>query len=342
MRHHAARASSVRVAGLATCIIEPMATPNARRVAEGDRVGDSPVPAQASDRTSRGGPDEITRSARRQRAQARVLALGPLLGPLLTLVLGPAAGCYGGERAARDVNAAWRGRSRAALEAHWGAPAAVQVQDGATALRWSHTRRHVELPAAEAALTIEPGHMDGILAVQPGAVWHSSTEVVALLDAGGAVASVHGPSLRWGPPGDANLRWGTILGLHVGMGRLDDTSTPLPSGGMYIGGMLGPRLGLVGAFSLASGTDDAGGAMGFSWSVAAVWWPSARVSVRGGPALVLAFDPGFDDAALSPGLTGSASLALVRAGAFVLDLRVDITAAAPAAFGSLGVGVNLN
>jgi hypothetical protein len=121
-----------------------MATRSSRCVLGRDRVGDLAAPARVSDRTSRREPDAITSSARRQRSCARVL------------LLAPAAGCYGGERASRDVNAAWRGRSRAALEARWGAPAAIQVQSGATALRWTHTRRHVELPAAEAALTIEP------------------------------------------------------------------------------------------------------------------------------------------------------------------------------------------
>jgi hypothetical protein len=258
--------------------------------------------------------------------------------PLLAL----GGGCYSGERAVRDVNAAWSGRTRAAIEARWGTPAAVEVHGSATALRWSHTRQHLALPEAEAELTIERDRVEGMVALQPGAVWHSSTEVVALVDASDTVTSVHGPSLRWGPPNDANLRWGTILGLHVGMGRLDDTSTPLPSGGLYIGGMLGPRLGLVGAFTLVSGKGDAGGAMGFAWSVGATWWLSTRVSVRGGPALVLAFDPGFDNAGLGPGLTGSASVALVKAGTFVLDLRVDVTAAASVAFGNMGIGVNLN
>lgn len=275
----------------------------------------------------------------------RITQRDPFHAPALMLVLAhllALGGCYTGQRAARDVNAAWRGRTRAAIEARWGKPAAVTAQGSVTALRWSHTRMHVLLPSAEAELTIEPGRVEGAAALQPGAVWSSSTEVVALVDAGGIITSVHGPSLRWGPPNDANLRWGTILGLHAGMGRLDDTSTALPSGGVYIGGMLARTLGLVGTFSLVSGTDDAGAAMGFAWGVAAAWWPVTRVSVRGGPALVLAFDPGFDNAGLGPGLTGGASVTLVKAGRFVLDLRVDLTAAPSVVFGNVGIGVNLN
>jgi hypothetical protein len=260
----------------------------------------------------------------------------------LALVLAPAGGCYHGERATRDVNAAWVGQTRSAIEARWGKPASVEVEGGRAVLRWSHSRVHFELPSAQAELIVEPGRVEGTAAVQPGAVWHSSTEVVVVVDAGGIITSVHGPSLRWGPPNDANLRWGTILGQHVGMGRLDDTSTPLPSGGAYLGGMLSPTLGLAGTFSLVSGLDDAGGAMGFAWGMAAVWWPATRVSLRGGPALVLAFDPGFANVALGPGLTGSASLALIKAGTFVLDLRLDLTTAPSGAFGNLGIGVNMN
>jgi hypothetical protein len=273
-----------------------------------------------------------------QRDSRRAPAL--MLGLAFGLV--PASGCYHGERATRDVNAAWAGRTRSAIEARWGKPASVEVEGSRAVLRWSHRRVHFELPAAQAELIVEPGRVEGTAALHPGAVWHSSTEVVVLVDAGGTITSVRGPSLRWGPPNDANLRWGTILGQHVGMGRLDDTSTPLPSGGAYVGGMLSPTLGLAGTFSLVSGLDDAGGAMGFSWGMAAVWWPATRVSLRGGPALVLAFDPGFANVALGPGLTGSASLALIKAGTFVLDLRLDLTTASSGAFGNLGIGVNMN
>jgi hypothetical protein len=265
---------------------------------------------------------------------ARVLVLA------FVLALG---GCYGSGRARGAANAAWSGRTRASIEARWGQPTAVEAQGSATLLRWSHTRRYVDLPAFQAELTVKPGYVEGMAAVRPGAVWHSTTEVVALVDGRGIVTTVSGASMRWGgPPNDANLRWGGIMGLHAGMGRLDDTSTALPSGGFYIGGMLGPRHGLVGTFSLNSGKDDAGGAMGFAWGIAPVWWPLTRVSVRGGPALVLAFDPGFDDPVLTVGLNGSASYALVKAGTFVLDLRVDLTAAASVTFGNVGIGVNVN
>ncbi len=254
-----------------------------------------------------------------------------------------AIGCYSGAPATRDVNAAWRGRSRHAIEARWGRAASVSADTGGgTLLRWSHTHHHIELPSGHASLHVEPGLVEGEAEVRPGAIWNSQTTVVAHVDGAGVIAAVEGPSLRWGPPDDANLRWGTILGMHVGMGRLDDTLTPLPSGGLYLGGMLSPTLGLVGCFSLVSGSDNAGGAMAFAWGMAAQWWPATRLWLRAGPAMVLDFDPGFEDATLSPGLTTGASYAVIKVGTFVLDLRLDLIASPSAVFGSAGIGVNMN
>jgi hypothetical protein len=262
----------------------------------------------------------------------------------IAAVLITAAGCYGRGDATGYTNEAWRGHTRAAIEASWGPPAAVTTAQGDTFLAWSHTTRHVELPSAEAELTIEPGHVEAYAAVRPGRVIDgSTTTVTARIDATGRIVSVSGPSLyRWRPPDDANLRWGLIMGLSAGMGRLDDTSTALPGGGAYLGGMLSRTLGLVGTFHLASGTDDDGGAMGLAWGMAAQHWPATRLSVRGGAALVLAWDPGFEDVSLGPGVTGAVSYALVKAGAFVLDLRLDLVVGPAVAFGTAGVGVNLN
>lgn len=260
----------------------------------------------------------------------------------LLVALVAAGGCYHGARAARDVNQAWQGRSRAEIEARWGKPAQAVPNGAMTALVWTHTRRRIELPSGTARLTLEPGNVELYGEVRPGAVWNSITEVMAEVDPRGTVVRVTGPSLRWGAPADANLRWGTLLGLHVGMGRLDDTETPLPSGGLYIGGMLSPTVGLVGCYSMVSGTGDRGGAMGFAWGMGVKWWADARTSVRAGPAMVLAFDAGFEDPTLQPAVNGVISYALVRAGTFVLDLRLDVTAGSSDTFGNLGVGVNLN
>jgi hypothetical protein len=253
-----------------------------------------------------------------------------------------AAGCYSGARATRDVNDSWRGRSSARILAHWGRPAEVGTEGGLTTLRWRHARRHIELPSASAEVSIEPGRFDARAELRPGSTWKTYTEVVARVDPRGSIVDVRGPSLRWGAPRDANLRWGTLLGMHVGFGRLDDTSTPLPSGGAYIGGMLTPTVGLVGCFSMVSGSDDAGGAMGFAWGIAPQWWMATRLWVRAGPAMILAFDPGFENAGLEPGATGGLSYAAIRSGSFVLDLRVDVAAGTSTAFGSVGVGVNVN
>jgi hypothetical protein len=57
---------------------------------------------------------------------------------------------------------------------------------------------------------------------------------------------------------------------------------------------------------------------------------------------VIAFDPGFDNGHLDIGVTTGASFAVLRLRVFVLDLRIDATAAPGVVFGSLGVGVNVN
>jgi len=254
------------------------------------------------------------------------------------VVVSLACGCYHGDAATRDVNAAWQGRTRAELEGTWGAPAG----SNATSAAWSFTTTHVELPSAAASIAITPTSVDVNAVGHTGEVWKTQTTATATFDAGGRIAELRGPSLHWGAPRDANLRWGTIFGLHAGLGRLDQTSTPLPSGGLYIGGMLGPTLGLVGNFSMVSGTGDGGGAISFSWGMGLQYWPMTRVAVRGGPAFVLAWDPGFNDASPAIGGNAAVSVAIVRTLIFLLDLQLDATLASSVAFGSLGVGVNVN
>ncbi len=238
----------------------------------------------------------------------------------------------------------WRGRTKTELVARWGKPTAVEAQaNGATALVWTREGHRIEqLPSGSFQFVLDAEGLDAELIARPGVVVETRSHVVALVDTRGVVAAVSGRSLRLGIPDGVNMRWGFLFGVHAGMGRLDDTSTPLPSGGMYIGGMLSRTVGLVGTFSLASGTDDDGGAMGFAWGLGAQWWLSTRASLRAGPAMVLAFDPGFEDAGLEPGVNGSASYALIKSGSFVLDLRFDLTAGTSTSFGSFGVGVNVN
>ncbi len=253
------------------------------------------------------------------------------------------AGCYSGTRATRGVNASWHGRSRAAIEARWGKATVAEVPGGAT-LTWTRVSHHVELPSVSGDLRIGAGSFDARLAATPGRVWNTATDVVATVDAAGRIVEVAGPSvwLGKGPPRDVNLRWGALFGVHAGMGALEDASRPWPSLGLYIGGMLGPRLGLVGNYAFVNGRGTDGNAMGHAWSVAVQYWPQPRLWLRAGPAMVVALDPGLVDAQLLPGVATGASLALVRGRVFVLDLRLDTIVAPGSAFGSLGVGVNVN
>jgi hypothetical protein len=57
---------------------------------------------------------------------------------------------------------------------------------------------------------------------------------------------------------------------------------------------------------------------------------------------VLALDPGFSNPGFGVGGNGAVSFAIIRTRVFVLDVRFDATVASSAAFGSLGVGVNVN
>jgi hypothetical protein len=247
--------------------------------------------------------------------------------------------CYSGVRASRDIDAAWRGHSRAELEARWGRPADESHEDQ-TYLRFTHVHEQVELPGGSAAFSSGPRHAEGFVEVHAGAIWHTTTDAIAAVDPSGTIVDLRGHSVEWGPPEGANLHWGAIFGAHVGMGRLDDTGTPLPSGGLYIGGMLDPHLGLVGTYSFVSGNADAGSSIGMAAGIGAQYFESDRLALRAGPAAILWWSPGFSDTHATGGLDGSAAYAIVRAGTFALDLRLDVVAGPGVAFGSIGVGVN--
>jgi hypothetical protein len=267
-------------------------------------------------------------------------------------------GCYTGAPANRDVSTSWLGRTRGELEDRWGQPAARDPQ----MLTWTFDRTHVELPGGELHVSARPAVLEAGVAganggaavhaqatlieaaasFHPGALVQVTTAAVASIDPADRVAAIAGAALHWGPPNDANLHWGTIFGAHVGLGRLDTTGTPLPSGGAYVGGMLAPAFGLAGVYELAAGTSDGGSAMGMAAGVAAVWWPVNRFALRAGPALLLAFDPGFTDARLRPGAVAGASYAVIKVGVLAIDLRLDVAAGPGTAFGTAGVGINVN
>lgn len=253
-------------------------------------------------------------------------------------------GCYTAADVGNDVNASWRGRARVELEAQVRIPpAAVLPQpDGTSLLRWSRKAKHVTLPSGHLDLKLTPTSFDLDAAVQPGTVSDVEVDVMtALVDPGGAILRLDGWSLSWGLRASGNVRHGLVMGLSGGVGRLDTTGTPMPSLAMYIGGMLSPRHALVGTYQFVNGKAGGDFGQGHAWGIAAQYWPLERVNVRVGPAMVVDNDPAAD-AALSFGAVAAASYALVRAGSFVLDLRFDATVSTASAFGTLGVGVNVN
>jgi hypothetical protein len=230
------------------------------------------------------------------------------------------------------------------LEARLGFPRAqIPQPDGTIALRWIGRGTNVELPSGSFDLEVTPTSFDLRAEARPGSIEHVEYEIAsAVIDSSGTILRLDDVRLRAGIPDGLNLRTGLVMGLSGGAGRLDDAASPMPSLGLYIGGMIGPRLALVGAYAFVNGKGDGGYAMGHSWALAAQYWPAARVALRAGPAMVLALEPGLRDPSLSPGAVGAASFALVRAGSFVLDLRLDATVSTAAAFGTLGIGVNVN
>jgi len=271
-------------------------------------------------------------------------------------------GCYTGAPANRDVAHAWERRTSAEIEDRWGAPVARDGAERGNVLTWTFDRTHLELPSGGIVVTsrpvavetgvVDPNGMamvrtqgsllDVTAAFHPGALVRVTTAAAALVDGGGVIEHVDGAALHWGPPNDANLHWGTIYGAHVGLGRLDTASSPLPSGEAYIGGMLDPTVGLVGTYALTAASSSGGSAMGMAAGFAVQWWPINRLWLRAGPALLLTLDAGLVDAALHPGVTAAASYAFVKVGVLAIDLCVDLNAGPSTAFGTLGVGINVN
>lgn len=265
---------------------------------------------------------------------------------LLTLAcIVTSTACYTGRRAAGDVNLAWRGHARADLEARLGAPRETTAQpDGTTLVRWSHRgHRNIELPSGSFSLDITPTQFAAHAELRAGSVEAVEYDVAAaVVDSHGTVLSFDSGWLVAGIPRGMNARTGIIFGLHGGAGRLDDAATPMPSLGAYIGGMLTADVALLGAYAFVNGRSGDAFAQGHSWGLAVQYWPTARLNVRAGPAMVLDTDPGPGRATLAPGGIGAASFAMVRAGSFVLDVRFDATVSTTSAFGTFGIGVNVN
>ncbi len=261
---------------------------------------------------------------------------------LASIVAG--VGCYSGPRAARDINPAWRGHARVELEARMGAPATIVTQpDGANALRWTRRGHHVRLASGHLNLDVSPTSFAVDAALRPGSIDAYDYDIAsALVDGNGRVLQFDSGWLAAGIPDGLNARTGVVFGLSIGMGRLEDASTPLPSLSTYIGGMIGPRLALVGAYSFVNGSANGEYVHGHSWAFAAQYWARERLSLRAGPAMVIDVDPMPGSARIAPGGVGAVSFAVLRAGSFVLDVRADATLSTSSAFGMLGVGVNVN
>lgn len=265
---------------------------------------------------------------------------------LLTLTwIVTSTACYTGHRAARDVNLAWRGHARVDLEARLGTPRESAPQpDGTTLVRWSRGgHRNIALPGGSFALDVSPTSFAAHAELRAGSVEAFEYDVAAaLLDPNGTVLSFDSGWLAAGIPHGMNARTGIVFGLHGGAGRLDDASTLMPSLGAYIGGMLTADVALLGAYAFVNGKSGDELVQGHSWGLALQYWPTARFNVRAGPAMVIDTDPEPGNASLAPGGIGAASFAVVRAGSFVLDVRFDATVSTASAFGTLGIGVNVN
>ncbi len=263
---------------------------------------------------------------------------------LLALTL-LATGCYTARSAAPDINTAWRGRARVDLEARIG-PATQQAEqpDGNLALRWvGHGVNIKSLPSGHLDLKITPTSFAIDAAAKPGeAEKYEYTRALAIVAPNGTLLDVDAAVAAGFPPG-FNAHTGLVMGLTAGMGGIIEAGTPLPSVGVYIGGMVHPRLALIGTYSLVNGEDaQLGYVMGHAWGLGVQYWVRPRLTVRGGPAAILHFDPGLENPTFSSGATGGVGFAIVRSGSFVLDVRADAVVSTATLFGMAGIGVNVN
>jgi hypothetical protein len=255
-----------------------------------------------------------------------------------------ATGCYSARSASSDINAAWRGRARVDLEARIGAPTQqAQQPDGTLALRWvGHGYDVVAAPSAYVDLKISPAAFSLDAEAKPGVIERTElTRALAVVAPTGSIVAFDGAFAANFPDG-LNARTGLVMGLSGAMGAFADASTPFPSMGAYIGGMVGPRTALVGSYAFVNGKADAGYAMAHAVGFGVQHWPAARFNVRASGAAVLDLDPGLENPTFAPGGMAAASYAIVRSGSFVLDARFDAIPSTSAAFGMFGVGVNVN
>jgi hypothetical protein len=256
------------------------------------------------------------------------------------------AGCYSGSRAAGDVNAAWRGHARVDVEAKLGAPTAVVAQaDGTSVLAWSRTGINVaSLPSGSLRVDITPASFDFHAEAQPGVVEKYQFDVAkALVDRNGMLVRFESETLAAGIPKRANIHTGIIYGASPAFGFHKCSMRHWrPSLGAYMGGMIGPRTALLGAYQFVNAGCEDGSPVGHTWAFAVQYWPLARLNIRGGAGMVLDDAVWLREARLSPGILAAASFAVLRVGSLVVDVRFDSTVSTKTAFGMFGVGVNVN
>jgi hypothetical protein len=256
-----------------------------------------------------------------------------------------ATGCYTARSAAPDINAAWLGRARLELEARIGPPTQqAQQPDGNLALRWvGHGVNIKSLPSGHLALKISPTSFSIDAEAKAGEVEkYEYTRALALVAPSGILLDIDA-AFAAGFPSGTNARTGLVMGLSAGMGTIIDASTPLPSVGVYIGGMVHPRLALIGTYNFVNAKDSQNGfAMGHAWGFGVQYWVASRWTLRGAPAAMLDLEPGLENPTFAPGATAGVGYALVRSGSFVLDVRADAFMSPSALFGMAGIGVNVN
>ena len=256
-----------------------------------------------------------------------------------------ATGCYTANSAATDINEAWRGRARIDLEARIG-PATQQAQqpDGNLALRWvGHGVNIKSLPSGHLDLKITPTSFSLDAAAKPGEVEkYEYTRALAIVAPSGTLLDIDA-AFAAGFPAGSNARTGIVMGLTAGMGSVIEAGTPMPSVGVYIGGMVHPRLALIGTYNFVNAKDSQRGfAMGHAWGFGVQYWVLPRLTIRGAPAAVIDLEPGLENPTFSAGAATGIGFAIVRSGSFVLDVRMDAFVSTSTLFGMAGIGVNVN
>jgi hypothetical protein len=156
--------------------------------------------------------------------------------------------CFTQHKADGYTSRAWRGKSKQAILAQWGNP----ETNNADSLTWSETSITHNAARVDTTVTVVGNTAYGTSTYTPASTIVTRRSASARLSPEGTVldTSTNAPYL-WGPPG-RNMRTGMIMGIGLGAAQGRVTSDIGFAGHIYMGGMVLPKLGIIGLAGFAS------------------------------------------------------------------------------------------